>query len=102
MSAKKSKKPSKKLWGALAIYVHLRSQAKKHMSQKPLEDLDPMPLGKAHRGSPMQDVPASYLHYLWSNGLSQNRGLNRDQARVREYITRNLTALKKEHKDGIW
>lgn len=30
-----------------------------------LTDTDPMPFGK-YKGTPMQDVPASYLHWLWS------------------------------------
>lgn len=61
----------------------------------PLTDTDPMPFGK-HKGEPMQDVPASYLHYLWTNGLKDSK------ASVADYIRRNLDALKQEHKDGIW
>lgn len=61
-----------------------------------LQDIDPMPFGK-HKGIPMQDVPASYFHYLWSNGLRLDRN-----SPVADYIRRNLTALKKEHPDGIW
>lgn len=54
-----------------------------------------MPFGK-HKNKPMQDVPASYLHYLWSNGLSD------EKSPVANYIRQNLDALKREHKDGIW
>ena len=61
-----------------------------------LADADPMPFGK-HRGVPMQDVPASYLHYLWQNGLKEDK-----QSSVADYIRRNINALKTEHKDGIW
>lgn len=61
-----------------------------------LDDTDPMPFGK-HNGLPMQDVPADYLHYLWQNGLKKD--LRSD---VADYIRRNLSALKKEHPDGIW
>lgn len=63
---------------------------------KALEDTDLMPFGK-HKGIPMQDVPASYLHYLWTNGMSGDR----DSA-VAEYIRQNLQSLKQEHPDGIW
>jgi hypothetical protein len=61
-----------------------------------LADTDPMPFGK-HKGTPMQDVPASYLHWLWVNGKQDDLG-----SPVGNYIFRNLDALKKEHKDGIW
>lgn len=61
-----------------------------------LSDTDKMPFGK-HRGVPMQDVPASYLHWLWSNGLKDDK-----RSEVADYIRRNLDALKKEHTDGIW
>ena len=44
----------------------------------------------------MQDVPASYLHYLWSNGLSQ------ESSDVANYIRENLNALKQEYTNGIW
>ena len=37
-----------------------------------LQDGDAMPFGK-HRGVPMQDVPASYPHWLWANGKSTDR-----------------------------
>lgn len=61
-----------------------------------LEDLSPMPFGK-FKGKPMQDVPARYLHWLWTNGKSEDK-----QCPVADYIRRNLSALTKEHKDGIW
>jgi len=63
---------------------------------KTLTDTDPMPFGK-HKGEPMQDVPASYLHYLWQNGLKDDK-----QSNVADYIRRNLNALKLEHRDGLW
>jgi len=44
----------------------------------------------------MQDVPASYLHWLWTEA-----GPN-DGRPVIDYIRRNLNALKMEHRDGIW
>jgi hypothetical protein len=64
---------------------------------KTLGDLDAMPFGK-HKGIPMRDVPASYFHYLWTNGM-KNETKTSD---VADYIQRNIEALKKEHPDGIW
>lgn len=55
-----------------------------------------MPFGK-YKGEPMQDVPASYFHYLWTNGMKEDK-----QSPVAAYIRENLNALKMEHKDGIW
>ena len=55
-----------------------------------------MPFGK-YKGEQMQDVPASYLHWLWTNGK------NRDpRCPVADYIRRNLSVLQAEHADGIW
>jgi uncharacterized protein (DUF3820 family) len=56
-----------------------------------------MPFGK-WKGECMQDVPASYLRYLWTNGLNSETKTNP----VADYIERNLDALKKEYPDGIW
>lgn len=67
-------------------------------SRRELQDTDPMPFGK-YRGKPMQDVPASYLHWLWTNGLSTQKIKPEP---VGDYIRRNLNALKQEHRDGIW
>ena len=64
------------------------------MSQ--LTDTDPMPFG-AHKGVPMQDVPASYFHYLWTNGMREDK-----RSEVAAYIRRSLSALQEEHPDGIW
>jgi uncharacterized protein (DUF3820 family) len=61
-----------------------------------LNDISPMPFGK-HKGVPMQDVPASYLHYLWQNGMKEDK-----QSNVADYIRRSLSALKSEHPDLIW
>jgi uncharacterized protein (DUF3820 family) len=62
-----------------------------------LRDIDKMPWGK-HKDTPMQDVPASYLHYFWTE-----KGLKDDMNDpVADYIRRNLIALKEEYKDGIW
>ena len=66
------------------------------MINEPLDDLSPMPWGK-HRGVPMQDVPAQYLWWLWTEGMMSNK-----QEPVADYIRRNLEALKQEYPDGIW
>lgn len=68
---------------------------------KELQDTDWMPFGKyGPKGNDcrmMQDVPASYLHWLWTNGKKEDR-----TCPVADYIRRNLSALQREHKDGIW
>ena len=61
-----------------------------------LNDTDKMPFGK-YKGELMQDVPASYLHWLWTNGKDRD-----PRCPVADYIRRNLDALKQEHPDGIW
>lgn len=61
-----------------------------------MNDLDPMPFGK-YKGTPMQDVPASYLHWLWENGMKHKK-----DDRIHKYIVNSLTALKDENPDLIW
>jgi len=61
-----------------------------------LTDDSPMPFGK-YKGVKMQDVPASYLHYLWTNGMEKDHVSN-----VACYIRENVDALKMENKDLIW
>ena len=61
-----------------------------------LDDASPMPYGK-YKGQPMQEIDAGYFHYLWQNGLKDNK-----QSDVADYIRRNLDALKIEYRDGIW
>jgi hypothetical protein len=63
---------------------------------KNLADIDLMPWGK-YAGKPMSDVPAGYLHYLWTHGKKDDR-----QCPVADYIRRNLNGLRMEYKDGIW
>lgn len=64
---------------------------------KTLTDTDPMPFGK-YKGECMEDVPASYLHYLWTNGMNKET----KTSNVADYIARNLNVLKLEYKDGLW
>jgi uncharacterized protein (DUF3820 family) len=61
-----------------------------------LTDLDKMPFGK-YKGVILQEVPASYLHWMWTNGFKENR-----LSDVGDYIRRNLSALKQEYPDGLW
>ena len=61
-----------------------------------LQDTNKMPFCK-YKGEPMQDVPASYLHWLWSNGKEHDK-----LCPVADYIRHNLTALAQEYTDGIW
>lgn len=63
-----------------------------------LQDLSPMPWGK-HKNVPMQDVPADYLFFFWTE-----RGLEHQVATnpVADYINRNLQTLELDYPDGIW
>lgn len=63
-------------------------------SPQPLTDDDRMPFGK-HAGERMGDVPASYYHYLWTEGIDR-------KSQVGSYIERNLSALETEDTDLIW
>lgn len=63
---------------------------------KTLQDTDPMPFGE-HKNRPMQDVPARYFHWLWTNGKREDTSCP-----VHDYIKRNLQALQDEYPDGIW
>lgn len=66
------------------------------MSRYKLEDLSPMPFGK-HEGTPMQDVPVHYLHWLWCNGKNKE-----PHCPVHSYILINMDALQQENEDLIW
>ena len=63
---------------------------------KELQDTDAMPFGK-YKGQKMQDVPASYLHWLWTQGKEHDK-----QCPVADYIRRNKPLLEQEYQDGIW
>lgn len=66
-------------------------------------DTDPMPFGK-YKGEPMQDVPASYLAWLWRDGLrdySRSRpdgipAFVRDKTLVANYIWNSKSAIEQE------
>lgn len=57
-----------------------------------LNDESPMPFGK-YKGTPMKDVPAQYLLFMWEN--YKRKHFNAD---VFTYIEENLDVLKKEIK----
>lgn len=59
-----------------------------------LTDTHQMPFGK-YKGTIMQDVPAEYLHYLWTTGIDKN-------SPVGMYIDNNLDALELENPDLMW
>lgn len=59
----------------------------------PLTDNDPFPFG-AHKGKPMQEVPATYLDWLIDQPW-----IGRWPAVV-EYITRNQVVINKELKEA--
>lgn len=63
-----------------------------------LDDNSPMPFGKKYRGIKMEDVPVSYLHWIWCEVKTGDIALQE----VRDYIFRNLDALKEEDSDRIW
>lgn len=69
---------------------------------KILTDTDPMPFGR-YKDTPMQDVPANYLHWLWTknNGPDQNTQILTNDP-VLYYIHRNKSALKQEYPNGLW
>ena len=67
---------------------------------KQLQDTDKMPWGM-HGGVLMQEVPASYFHWLWTNERDPMK-LKVKTNPVAEYIQRNILALKEEYEDGIW
>lgn len=60
----------------------------------PYKDDDVMPFGK-HKGERLEDVPASYLHWLWGQKPLSDK-------RLEGYIRENIPALKQEFPDGIW
>lgn len=63
-----------------------------------LTDDSKMPFGK-YKGCVMVDVPASYLHWLWTNGKDKEpQGVDP----VADYIRANLASLELDYPDGIW
>lgn len=61
-----------------------------------LNDKSLMPFGK-YRGTQMEKLPASYLHWLWNESIHKQ-----PEHPLHQYISSNMAALQKEHPDGIW
>lgn len=78
-------------YGQCAVYVELFPPMKTILNDESL-----MPFGK-HKGEPMCDVPASYLHWLWYECGKRN-----EKGDVADYIRENLEVLKDENSDLIW
>jgi hypothetical protein len=57
-------------------------------------DDDKIKFGK-YKGECLSDVPASYLHWLWTQRPLSDK-------RLENYIFNNINALKQEYPDGIW
>jgi len=62
-----------------------------------LDDDSIMSFGK-YKGIKMKQVPVGYLHWMWHNLKVGNIQLQE----VRDYIFRNLDALREENDDLIW
>ncbi len=60
-----------------------------------MTDTDIMPFGK-HKGRRMEDVPASYLLWLWDNGVWQE-----PHKPIHGYIKDSWSALLMDCKDYI-
>lgn len=58
------------------------------MSTQPLTDKSPCPVNGRHTGTPMREVPDSYL--VW---LAEQPWLERKYPRVADYIRRNASAI---------
>ena len=74
------------------VNLRRRKRRRKVMTDKCL-----MPWGM-HKGVKMQDVPAKYFHWLWT----EEKKYQVKSCLVAEYISRNLEALQKENEDLIW
>ncbi|MCC7517728.1 MAG: DUF3820 family protein [Verrucomicrobiae bacterium] len=57
----------------------------------PMTDLDPMPFGK-YRGVRLEDVPASYLLWLWNQG---------QRGELARYIRASMSALQLDDPDTL-
>ena len=84
------------LFTAESVYRYRKAQ---HMDHA-LKDADPMPFGK-YRGKRMDEVPASYLHWLWVNERDPLRNKVATDA-VAAYIHNSRLSLAAEYPDGIW
>jgi putative quorum-sensing-regulated virulence factor len=65
-----------------------------------MTDQDVITFGK-YKGTAMEKVPASYLLWLWNNGMWRSNVRGADSDPVRLYIIDNFSALEKECPDTI-
>lgn len=66
-----------------------------------LTDESPMPFGKAHKGKPMDEVPASYLIFLMDaieQDIKAGKAISTDRQRVYDYCVDNKDVLYQEAK----
>ena len=63
-----------------------------------MTDLDSMPFGK-HKGARLQDVPASYLLWLWNEGLKGETGTPGQRGDLARYIRDSMGALQMDDPD---
>ena len=73
--------------------------ATRNINETNLTDGSPMPYGQ-YKSCPMEDVPVTYLHYIWHSKHSDPKIPN--VKRVLDYIEKSLSALMKENEDLIW
>ena len=65
-----------------------------------MSDNDEITFGK-YNGTPIGKVPASYLLWLWENGMYRANVKGADNDPVRLYIIQNFHALETECSDRI-
>lgn len=65
-----------------------------------MEDDDEITFGK-YNGTKIGKVPASYLLWLWNNGMWRSNTLSQREDPVRKYIVKNFNHLETECPDTI-
>lgn len=58
-----------------------------------LTDNSPMPFGKKHRGTPMDEVPFSYLEWFYDQIVTK-KYLNYNERMVKVYYLQKVTSLQ--------
>lgn len=65
-----------------------------------LQDPDLLWFGK-HKNHRLEDVPASYLLWLWNDGLCHELQAKTERGRLARYVANSMTALRQECPDTI-
>lgn len=65
-----------------------------------LKDSDLLWFGK-HKNQRLEDVPASYLLWLWNDGLRHELQANTERGRLARHIANGMNALQRESPDTI-